>query len=673
MRSKAEPPDLVPARMAGFLGELLGEEAARPDAPTHPGLSAALADGYDARDRLGGGGAGEVWRGVDGNTGRAVAVKVRRLSGDTGDEAGDGAFEAEVRALHRLAHPGVVGLIRRGGRGGSEYLVLELVDGLPLDQFVRGRRPSAGGLLDLLQKVCDAVAAVHAAHLVHADLKPENILVREDGTPVLVDFGLACRPGGEGAAVARRVVRGGTELFLAPELRAAGGTPSRASDLYALAETFRRAAAAAGRAAPGDLTALLDEAGEDDASARLDSAAELARRLGRLRVPTSRPRRGRRAGGLVLVLALAAAAAGTSVFRGGPAANDPPGSASPGVAVSVAGVVARAQTLFYAGDREAALTELTGVPDADRGWEWRHLWAFGTRPPVVVSQTYPEPGTASVLGLDAESALVGTATGRLYRTDLDGGVTELFRGAGSIDHLAVLDDLRFAAVDRNGQVLIVDGAAVNPVARIAGRPTVCWPDTGPGDLLGWDSDAGNVSRIDLASGRSEVLGQAGLVLPAPSSPGWVWATDPLAEGPVIGQALMGPGWETHRREAWPLPALPASMDHDAERGRTVLGTFDGVLRYFDGPEEAPRSWNLSDRALTAVVLSEDERRVFAVGDALYVFDLDREAVVLRLPVDLPGIVTQVRWNADSAALTVATDRAMMQWRAPPADNLMASR
>ena len=129
MLDDAPPPDFKPERMAGFLGALIDADDPPPEVPEHPGLHAALADGYVAQTWLGEGGEGEVWQGVDsGNTGREVAIKIRKLSAgaEGGGEVGAGVFADEIRALKRLNHPGVVGLLRQGGQGVSEYLVFEL-------------------------------------------------------------------------------------------------------------------------------------------------------------------------------------------------------------------------------------------------------------------------------------------------------------------------------------------------------------------------------------------------------------------------------------------------------------------------------------------------------------------------------------------------------------------
>ncbi len=667
--------------MAEFFGELLEVDEQLPEVSTHPGLIAAHADGYTACAWLGEGGQGEVWQGIDdGNTGRAVAIKTRKLSrdADRGPDRGPdldadrGAFATEIQCLKRLTHSGVVGLFRQGGEGASEFLVLELVEGLPLDQYVRASQPDTSEMLQLLGKVCDAVTAVHAIHWVHADLKPSNILVREDGTPVLIDFGLACRPGGEGTAVARNVVRGGTDFFLAPELREREAMPSAASDLYALAQTFREVVDAAGNAAPAGLAALLDQASSVDPLARLDSAADLAQGLDRLADSVLRPA-GRRVPVVLAGLVVAALSLGVLVVWMGGAADAPPRGTNVLGTRTAQGVAVRVQTLLYAGDAEQALTELAGVPEERRGWEWRHLWAFATRPPVIVKHVFRDAGTASVLGLAGEAAVVGTADGRLYRTGLDGQVVDLLRGAGAVGHLASLGGGRDVAVDSRGQVLLIAGDQVDTVARVEGRLTVCWPNAAGDGVLGWDAGGRNVLQVGLADGRSQVVAPVGLVLASPSSPGWVWAVDAQPQGEVFGQGLMGPGWQAHRRDEWPLGESPASMDHDTSRGSTVLGTFDGVLRYSRGPQEAFGSWKIADHGLSAVVLSEDERRVFAVGAALYVFDLDREEVVLELPMDLPGLANGIRWNPDTAALTVVTDQAMMQWKAPQTDNFLASR
>ena len=669
----------TPARMARFLGEVLDLAPTDPAIQDHPGLIAAHADGFDARELLGAGGVGEVFRGVDCNTGgQEVAIKVQKR--DAADP--QGVFAAEARALTRLSHPYVIRLIRQGGDGVSEFLVLELVDGLPLDQFAQSRAPSMGELLGVFEKVCATVGAVHAANLIHADLKPGNILVRDDGSPVLIDFGLACRPGGEGTAVARRVMRGGTHVFLAPELRGAAAVPGRASDLYALGETFRRVSTLCGHPAPAGLSGLLDEACAADPARRPASAAALAAALAALRVPAPPPASPRSAArwyarvSAVLVLVVLGAAA--LVWRGGDSvAGAPAGGVARGVQMPVHAVVS-AQVQLVAGDSAAARAILEVVPPGARGWEWRHLWAFATQPPVITTRRYPEAGVSSVLGPDGGYALVGTVDGRLYRTGLDGGVDTLHRGAGTVSHLAVIDAERFVAIDRDGQVLAGDGAGMRTVGRVAGSPSVCWPSPDAARVSTWDSVGHGVSSTDVQTGRSAVVGRAALVVPAASSPGWAWAVaeDKNAErdgSTTLQHALMGPGWIHHRADHLLAEDLPLAMDHDPGCGSTVLGTVGGQLRYYAGPGHAPATWDIADHPLSAVVLSEQERRVFVVGDRLYVFDLDRGEVALTLPIDLPGLVRGIRWNPDTGALTLASDLAMTQWKAPHAGKQLASR
>jgi parallel beta-helix repeat protein len=121
---------------------------------------------------------------TDEATGKSVFVKIGPP---------DGALAREASLLGRADHPGLVRLVEAGAAGGRSFLVLEWVEGADLE--ARLSRPPEGfaddGLIRLLGKLADAVAAIHAAGWLHRDLKPANVMVRADGDPVIVDLGAA--------------------------------------------------------------------------------------------------------------------------------------------------------------------------------------------------------------------------------------------------------------------------------------------------------------------------------------------------------------------------------------------------------------------------------------------------------------------------------------------------
>lgn len=130
---------------------------------------------------LGRGGFAEVYRGEDAD-GKPVAIKMlHRL-----DVKARMRFELESRILLKVGgHPNLPQLVSFGSCGERPYMVMELLKGCELPN--RDRKVAA-----FLQKVISAVQALHKHGYLHRDIKPQNILMRDDGEPVLVDFGLAC-------------------------------------------------------------------------------------------------------------------------------------------------------------------------------------------------------------------------------------------------------------------------------------------------------------------------------------------------------------------------------------------------------------------------------------------------------------------------------------------------
>ena len=142
-------------------------------------------------ERVGRGGMGSVFVAErdDGLFRQRVALKILRRPTDA--EAAS-LLEAERAVLARLLHPGIARLYDGGTTpAGRPFLVMEYVEGVPLDVWMRSAAPGLAERLALFDRLCDAVSHAHRQLVVHCDLKPANVLVRPDGQPMLLDFGIA--------------------------------------------------------------------------------------------------------------------------------------------------------------------------------------------------------------------------------------------------------------------------------------------------------------------------------------------------------------------------------------------------------------------------------------------------------------------------------------------------
>ena len=190
-----------------------------------------MGDRYRLGERIAGGGMGSVYRAVDENLGRTVAVKVLR-----GELADDPTFlerfRREARAAAALSHPGVAGVYDYGELGGSAFIVMELVEGETLAERIadRGRLPWAEAFA-IGEQVARALAAAHAHGLVHRDVKPANVLLGPGGRAKVTDFGIA--KAATSATLTRTGMVLGSANYVAPE-QARGEDVGPAADQYSL-------------------------------------------------------------------------------------------------------------------------------------------------------------------------------------------------------------------------------------------------------------------------------------------------------------------------------------------------------------------------------------------------------------------------------------------------------
>ena len=193
---------------------------------------------YQLEKRIGRGGMGSVWLAsrADQEYQKKVAVKMVKRGMDSAEILR--RFRIEQQLLARLDHTNIARLIDGGSTAeGSPYLVMEYVEGTPIDQYCESRESSVTERLNLFRSVCAAVQYAHTNLVVHRDIKAGNILVTADGTPKLLDFGIAKLIDNEfspaAAAETRPELRPMTLEYASPE-QVRGEPITTASDVYSL-------------------------------------------------------------------------------------------------------------------------------------------------------------------------------------------------------------------------------------------------------------------------------------------------------------------------------------------------------------------------------------------------------------------------------------------------------
>ena len=221
------------ARRVSRLARMLAAVSASDPASAEPAaLAGSVLGVYRLQRVIGSGGMGEVWLAArcDGQVEQQVAIK-RVRDGRPGLAQ---RMLRERRALARLAHPHIARFLDAGvDASGAPYLVMEYVDGMPIDQWCAAHAASVEQRIDLLVAIGEALAHAHRMLVVHRDLKPANVLVDAAGQPRLLDFGIArlLEDSGEHSETGGAAM---TLAWAAPE-QLLGDEISTATDVHALA------------------------------------------------------------------------------------------------------------------------------------------------------------------------------------------------------------------------------------------------------------------------------------------------------------------------------------------------------------------------------------------------------------------------------------------------------
>ena len=200
------------------------------------GLEGAVFGPYEVGRKLGEGGMSVVFAATQHTERfhRPVAIKVLKEGRITAEA--EGRFRAEARILAALEHPHINRLYDAGSLpNGLSYLVLEYIEGEPIDRFCELHSPSLAEVLDLFGQICGAVAYAHAHLVIHRDLKPSNVLVDGEGRVRLLDFGIAklleADPSEE--ETPRTLIQPMTPQYASPE-QLRDRPVTTASDIYSL-------------------------------------------------------------------------------------------------------------------------------------------------------------------------------------------------------------------------------------------------------------------------------------------------------------------------------------------------------------------------------------------------------------------------------------------------------
>ena len=183
---------------------------------------------YEVLSKVGAGGMADVYKGRDQMLNRYVAIKFRE------DENFVRKFRSEAQASAGLLHPNVVNVYDVGEDRGLYYMVMELVEGITLKEYIEKKgRLSHKEVISIAIQMCSGIGAAHAAGIIHRDIKPQNIIISKDGKVKVTDFGIA-------KAVTSNTISTnamGSVHYTSPE-QARGGFSDQKSDIYSIGITL---------------------------------------------------------------------------------------------------------------------------------------------------------------------------------------------------------------------------------------------------------------------------------------------------------------------------------------------------------------------------------------------------------------------------------------------------
>lgn len=188
---------------------------------------------YRIEERIGSGGMAEVYKAMDTSLNRYVAIKVLR-SEYSSDATFVKKFKGEAQSAAGLSHPNIVSVYDFGEENGTQFIVMELVEGITLKNYIEMKgKLDIKEALNISVQIAMGLSAAHDKRIIHRDIKPQNIIMSRDGKVKVTDFGIAKMAD----STTVTTTAAGTVQYISPE-QARGGYSDEKSDIYSLGITM---------------------------------------------------------------------------------------------------------------------------------------------------------------------------------------------------------------------------------------------------------------------------------------------------------------------------------------------------------------------------------------------------------------------------------------------------
>jgi len=646
---KSDIPPISDEGIAFLFQEALSTTEYENNIISHPALRLAQSEGYVATSLIAKGGTSEVWRGIDQNTGRDIAIKVPI----EGRQHADIVLERESEVLAKISPPWASAMIRRGGKSISFYIVLEFIEGGELSDSLESR-VQAHDIVRIMSQVCEAVGYLHSEGIAHGDLKFSNVLIRTDGSPVLIDFGMSSWADVTDVRLAGVSHLGGTHHFVAPEIaNKSSYVPTPLSDVYTLGVMLADLFQMRKRSVPPSIKRIIERAAHQDPSNRYESASQIKIDLEKY-LESGIHKKWYAAASLTIVLVALLLA--FNLF-------------SDHSSAIIQSDLESAASSIDAGVYDNAIKYLAEVPQEDRGWEWRHLWYEATSPPAVSTVAFPANVIMTSIAPNSDWYMVGTSTGEILRVDYRGNSTVLYDHDHMCSHLIALDDHGIASF-RDGHVVSLapddDPEILSDDPKI-GDPVVCWQaeDTGArvyslpyGQI--WNLHHQDAQQIAKADGAFHAI----------TNRQWFLLVHDAEQGKQPVYEIYSPDIELWHSGVIPVDHYILSFDMDASGQVAAIGLTNGSFITIR-PDKGPPSFypNQIPEGVSTIVVDREENRLFMAGEDLYIYDLKQGKYLLTLSIEIPGIVRDITWDRESGTLTAASSQGAIRWISPPIEQL----